>query len=138
MTIAVPWDPAEAAQIAKDEAEAHARSIVYAQKELALAQALLDETSTTGVERLREGRTKKLESARQELERLKGLRVADAEAKGHTTRIWVAQQKMEERRRFLDGTADEQERLRKDRVQRVDNARRALESLMAGTAVALA
>jgi hypothetical protein len=43
--IAVPWDSAEAAQIAKDKAEAHARSIVYAQQRLAHAQALLDKLS---------------------------------------------------------------------------------------------
>ena len=82
--IAVPWDPAEAAQIAAEQAASHARSIVYAQKELAHWQSLLDKNAAAierakeqnkperlaEEERLRPRRIERVEEARRQLETL--------------------------------------------------------------------
>lgn len=128
--IAVPWDPAEAAQIAKDKAEAHARSIVYAQQRL--AQALLDELSPDEEERLRKGRAQRLENASRELERLKAEQVVAGNETHNARKINQAHWEVEKRRGLLDGTAYEQSNLRKLRVEEVESARQELESLLAG------
>jgi hypothetical protein len=82
--IALPWDPAEAAQIAAAQIAQHARTIVYAQNDVARAQAMLDQNEAEITrakaqnkpkmvahgEGLRGIRIRQLEEARRKLESL--------------------------------------------------------------------
>lgn len=84
MGVAIPWDPAEAAEIAADKAARHAANIVHAQKRVAEAQTLLDKNAAAIArakdqnkpqmlvheESLRQLRVSQLEEARRALESL--------------------------------------------------------------------